>query len=1023
MGAKRMKRNFLKDDKARIPFSVIGVFLIIGSSVTASYIGSFEQQKSKEICLSLDFSEIEQVLRYVEADISRSLGYSGSEALKFVGNNVVISSTYPSDISEDYGDMDNDDVPDLDMSGDKLDDSVLFNINWIRNIIRCKLNEYIESNFMEGKCNYLDYIVNVLPDSKTGQPISDWRNVTYKKINMELNRNCGGVDDFFVTEKSKNYETYWEFSVPITLNILDTKTEQSRNFKINPNCIITSRLPIMYRLTNTFVETINGDSDIFANKLAVFIGLTGAAYTEARALMMWSQGPSKIKNIVDNEWVKYLTNTGLVLEEFMVFNSVDPMSLIDLATKVGDFTGTKTEGLESSDCLSVDFGLDNIQNDLKQGILDDINTDPLSPEYDESDVEELLKEAESKIDDNNMIKSVQHIAEEILYDVECRYYYHRVNSNNEPVDSSYNPCPPKNAHTITLSEKKYKKKGTSYTDPDNSAYKFILGKADADGQEDVVKRNVQKNKINFEIKNEAEKNLKNNYKCYISTDVDRKNHENLGYVGDWSPDYSHGDELLEKGSWIFYKSEPIGSVLSSSDILSKDIYNEQWKVFFKRSDKFKICTEWIEEDDYCNSSKIEYHDFEQSHIVEFSIKPNYKNDTIVDNVFSDKNNIFNLKKPHNSYKRNDDNLRVVREVFPEYFVNSIRDNVLQSYSKNKVNDKNYFYSDKQDYKVEWIKPKDGYGDQGSIVEALEEIISMIEKDEDKYSNASKEYDGDSNNLDSMDSGRVALLNTFIDNRDNYEKEHLYHMNSDPLDSYISIGSKSIYESREWYLDMIQAKLEEDNKKKFKKHINDNIGGNGDKFDSYEELQGTKGNDYKNALGDLGSIGNGQGIQIGLPMNLEHKGTSNYDRWSEDIAFSVDTIPNYFDFDVSEGKWEFNVVNTCWGGPTGIPLLPIPPIPWFCTVNFWTIDIEGKYERFKIVDTLDETHADPLFGHDGQVFLREKNSKITDPFSGNQELGSNTELGFDFWVPSFCIVPPNKLPIGDIEGGLREESKK
>jgi len=1014
-------KNFLKDEKARIPFSVIGVFLIIGSSVTASYIGSLEQEKSKEISLSLDFNEIEQILNYVEADISRSLSYSGSKALKEVGKNPVISSNLSTNAAKDYADTDKDGTPDLDMSGHKLDDSVIFNINWIKNILRNELNKYIKSNFMDDKCNYLDYIINIVPDNKN-EPVSDWRSISYKKINMELQRNCGGVDDYFVSEKDKNYETYWEFSVPLTINVIDTKTEKSRIFDINSKCIVTSRLPIMYRLTNTFCKSINGTGDIFENKLAVFIGLTGTAYTEARALMMWSQGPSKIKNIVDNNWVKYLTNSGLVLEEFMVFNSVDPMSLIKLATKVGDFTGTsEKQALTSSECLSVDFNLEDIENQLKDDIFNELNPDPDNPDYNQSNIEDLLEEAESTIIDNNMIKSVQYIAEEILYDVEYEYYYHRANSNNEPVDLYYNTCDPDHAYTITVSENKYKKKGTSFEDPDNNDYKFILGKADADGQEDVVIRDVKKDKIKQIVKDVIEKKLKNNYNCYVQTDVERRAFEDLGYVDGWSPDYSHGDKRLSKGTWEFYSCQPIEDTIDSSDTLPRETYAETWKVFFTRSDKFEICTDWDGKNHTCNSSKIDYHDYEQEHIVEFQIKPIYSNYTIVDDVFNFKNKVLD-NPPHNKYTRNDDNLQVIRELFPGYFVNNIRDNVLQSYSKTSVNDKEYFYSDEHNYKIDWIKAKDGDGDQGSVVEALEEILEMIISDEDVYSNASKEYSGDSTSLDAMDSGKVALLDSFKDKKEEYKRNNLYHINNIPSKKYISIGSKSIYEMREWYLNKIQSKLKEDKKDEYKKHIKDNIGGNSDKYNSYEELQGSKGQDYQNALGDLSSIGSGQGIQIGLAMNLKHKSTNSYDGWGEDIAFAIDTIPNYFEFNKVDGEWDFNVVNNCWGGPTGIPLLPIPPIPWFCTVNFWTIEIEGKYEKFKIVDTLDETHADPLFGHDGQIFIREKNIGIIDEVTG-EVIGDNNHLGFDFWTPSFCIVPPNRLPIGDIEGGLREESKK
>ena len=870
---------------------------------------------------------------------------------------------------------------------------------------------------MEDKCNYLDYIVNVVPELSDGTPLSNWRNITYKQIDMELIRNCGGVDEFFVTEDNRYYESYWEFSVPIKINLFKTKTQESMDFLINPTTIVTSRLPIMFKLTNTFVNTINGEpGDIFANKLAVFLGLTGTAYTEARALIMWSQGPNKIKNIVDNDWLMFLTNSGLILEEFMVFNSVDAMSLIELAKNVSDFTGDNKEGLESNLCNAVKFDLGEIEQDINSKIAEELGSG-----YDESDVADLIEEAESRLTDNNMIKSVQQIAENILYEVESKYYYYRVDSNNEPVDEFYNPCDRIDAYTVLLTEAQHKDKGISYEDPANSAYSFVLGNPDASGNDEAVKRYLHKHIINQTLKDQVESKLEENYKGYVSTDVVRTDYNNLGYSVGWTPDYAHGDELESTGSFIFDHAIPIGSTLDSSDIIPVGTYIEKWRVLFRRTDTFKICTDWDPVNHTCNSSTNENHDFLQDHIVEFKIKPNYDNNSVVDNVFSEKNDLFNLEKPHINATRNDDNLKVIRRDFPDYFVNNIRDIILESYSDTSVLDTEYYYSDGNDYKVDWVRAKDGYSDQGNVVEALEEILSMIKSDEDKYSNASKEYSGDSTTLDTMDSGRMAMLQTFIDNRDNYEKEYIYHKNNDISEKFKSIGSKTTYDMRKWYLYKIQEKLEDDNTDSFKEHIKENIGGNGDKFDSYEELQGPDGDDYKNALGDLDSIGNGQGIQIGLAMNLKHHASSTYDGWSEDIAFALDREPNYFDFDSSSTEWDFNIKNTCWGGPTGIPLLPIPPIPWFCTVNFWTINVDGSYKKFKIVDTLDETHADPLFGHDGQIFIREGKCNIRDNCTGGEILGDNTKLSFEFWVPSFAIVPPNKLPIGDIEGGLVEEN--
>ena len=52
-------QRFLHDDHARIPFSVIGVFLILGSSFTTVYISQLEMQKASEIAGTIDFNEIE----------------------------------------------------------------------------------------------------------------------------------------------------------------------------------------------------------------------------------------------------------------------------------------------------------------------------------------------------------------------------------------------------------------------------------------------------------------------------------------------------------------------------------------------------------------------------------------------------------------------------------------------------------------------------------------------------------------------------------------------------------------------------------------------------------------------------------------------------------------------------------------------------------------------------------------------------------------------------------------------------
>jgi hypothetical protein len=76
----KLRCGFFADERARIPFSVIGVFLIIGSTFTTVYVTKLEQEKSLELVSTLDMNEVEHILRYAEADIARILNYAGMYA-------------------------------------------------------------------------------------------------------------------------------------------------------------------------------------------------------------------------------------------------------------------------------------------------------------------------------------------------------------------------------------------------------------------------------------------------------------------------------------------------------------------------------------------------------------------------------------------------------------------------------------------------------------------------------------------------------------------------------------------------------------------------------------------------------------------------------------------------------------------------------------------------------------------------------------------------------------------------------
>ncbi|MCK4819831.1 hypothetical protein KA005_28965, partial [bacterium] len=243
----KYRSGFLSDEYARIPFSVIGVFLILGSSFTTVYITKLEQEKSLEISSTLDFNEVEHLISYVEADISRGLNYAGMQALKYIGKHPVTFSDLGTAVAFDYADSNGDGIADV--AGDNghivdSDEAVLFNMNWAKNITRMKLNEYLESNFMNDRWRQRDILINIKVSDEE-YPVEGWREITFQPVEMELKRTADL--NLLITEDRNEdnkamYDTYWMASVDLEITVKDLSSGATWDFLIHPNCIVTSRL-------------------------------------------------------------------------------------------------------------------------------------------------------------------------------------------------------------------------------------------------------------------------------------------------------------------------------------------------------------------------------------------------------------------------------------------------------------------------------------------------------------------------------------------------------------------------------------------------------------------------------------------------------------------------------------------------------------------------------------------------------------------------------------------------------------
>jgi hypothetical protein len=300
MGGERiMQHQFFLDTHARIPFSVIGIFLILGSSVVSVYITRLEMQKSDDIARSLDSNEIETMLYTAESDMATALNIAGMKALKEIGKIPVIHSTLgPAD-----------------------------EINYIRlkKIIQGELNNYLTGHFLYNTYTNGPYAINVILHNEN--PIQSPELITMNTTTMRLER---PTLPFIGPQPAVTHATYLVASVPIDIeirDISDTPNKVMTTRTLQVSSILTSRYPLLKSLTEEYDQTINGT---FSPLWTLTTALSNI-YSLIRSYKHYRTG--RPENIVDNRHLTVLLNSGLLFEESLVFSSVDPLSIIELARK------------------------------------------------------------------------------------------------------------------------------------------------------------------------------------------------------------------------------------------------------------------------------------------------------------------------------------------------------------------------------------------------------------------------------------------------------------------------------------------------------------------------------------------------------------------------------------------------------------------------------------------------------------------------------------------------------------------
>lgn len=106
-------------------------------------------------------------------------------------------------------------------------------------------------------------------------------------------------------------------------------------------------------------------------------------------------------------------------------------------------------------------------------------------------------------------------------------------------------------------------------------------------------------------------------------------------------------------------------------------------------------------------------------------------------------------------------------------------------------------------------------------------------------------------------------------------------------------------------------------------------------------------------------------------------------------------------------------------PAGLPIAPLPG-SWFATVNQWLVQARGEYTRFAVR----VPRGDPARPVGGFEYVRD-GSNVTVDLTGDgdpERLGRSRRVSFSTTVVVGIVVPPGSSGVGDVNGEMDERSE-
>lgn len=894
-------RSLWQDDSAKVPFAVIGIFLLLVSVIASINLVRMDVRMAKAMSSPGEISAPDTALLYAKADLARAINYAGMDALKQLGETPVI---IPDNGSAYYS-----------------DDSEETTRNRAKAMMRHTLNQYIESNYRYDTYAYRGYSVNV-------EPLDSWDGINIQPIRMKLNRSLVPP---VMPPGEKGYETYWKVSVPLKIHLteLASGTELTGS-NITIETLITARYPLLKDLTDEYSARLNGSNAVMVETTALSM-----AYTWARGYMQYYRGAPD--NIVNNTHLSLMLNGALLLDQGFVFNSVDPMSIVEYAKQTAYVLTGK----------STDYGNVSLDNGS-------IKIDP------QQDAFNSTGDPEGAQEDYNRAKQ---------FDI-----------NATPI--------------------------TDYLNNDS-----MPGGSFAAQQIRSVIPQV--------------------YSTGLVTGVARQTSETEGSHDGYES--SHNVE-----GWGEPDSMSLVGTVPRENTVPGVLYGEIWELTWTRSHVWRhyytvyyectktrsyacsdsegkpsTCTE--EYTDTC--SRTEYDEMTTTDTrvdrVTITQKAQENSNTNIPlkyrgGALSSRNDVVKPFEPkdvdysaaHSDTQIEDAYVHYKSDVFDANKVSNLKNQGLsgntdaRTYSSNSPAP-NYIAS------PGWL-PREAQ-------DAVDEITEAINRDVHLDPNIN--YTVFPVPSDLLIAARDDLIMKIKQNEQNYVDKESYYNGA----QYYSTSAKLISLMREWYVDEVKYQIYE----KFtggSDMINDEIKKN---FSEPDKVMQANRDGAK-------LLSRGMYLPFGLTMRAYHTDdegnvypSEELEAWNESVTLVVNQEPDYLyavnnDVELRTlGIRSFNIF-----GPTGLPVLPSMN-PWLVQTNAWKIEVQGKINKFELIDADNEVHPNPIFGHEAQVYVREE-KPVLDLLTNNRRIGNNLPLKFSFTTGTFIAVPPGKY-IGDDLAHVLEET--